>query len=71
METTPHSASNCRWAVPTLYLAPPIWLAAWDTPWVCLRNSTPRPLETTGLCATCPRWEAPADVRTHAARRFD
>ena len=54
------SAATCRWAVPTLFLPPPIWMGAWDTPWTCLRNARPRMLETTDVCASCPRWEAPA-----------
>jgi hypothetical protein len=57
------SASNCRWATPTLFVAAPIWYAAEDFPWTCLRGDTPRPLPSTEACATCPQWEeVPAPV---------
>ena len=65
------NAANCRWAVPTLFLPPPIWMVAWDAPWTCLRNARPRVLENTELCATCPRWEAPAAAPAATARRRD
>jgi hypothetical protein len=55
--STTRSAANCRWAESTLYMAGPLWLDAWDFPWTCMRDRTPRLLETTDECATCPRWE--------------
>ena len=33
-----HSAANCRWAKPTLFLPPPFWLEAWNCPWTCTRD---------------------------------
>jgi hypothetical protein len=62
METRPihdrQSAVTCRWAQPTLFLGPPLWLDAQDTPWTCVRDTTPQPLDSTGVCADCRRWEA-------------
>ena len=52
-----HSAANCRWAKPTLFLPPPLWLKAWDCSWTCTRDENPNVLETTEACADCPRWE--------------
>jgi hypothetical protein len=52
-----HHASNCRWAVPTLFLPAPCWWRAEDRPWSCIRGGTPRTLETTEVCAECPYWE--------------
>jgi hypothetical protein len=52
-----HAAATCRWAEPTLLLARPLWLEAWDTPWTCRRDDAPRPLESTESCVDCPRWE--------------
>jgi hypothetical protein len=64
MEIT-HHASNCRWAVPTLFLGRFLWLSAEDYPWTCLRATTPRVLVTTDECATCPAWEPkPAEQAT-------
>jgi hypothetical protein len=51
------SASNCRWATPTLFLPAPFWFDAEACPWSCLRDAAPRVLGTTDPCATCPRWE--------------
>jgi hypothetical protein len=51
---------NCRWAEPTLYLPLPYWLEAWNMPWSCRRDDTPRLLLTTTECAACTRW-APRD----------
>ena len=53
-----HRASNCRWAVPTLFLRAPFWWDAERCPWACVRGSTPHVLETTDVCSTCPHWEA-------------
>jgi len=52
-----HHASNCRWAVPTVFLPAPFWWEAEDRPWACVREGTPRTLETTEVCADCPYWE--------------
>jgi hypothetical protein len=47
----------CRWTKPTLLLPFPFWLDSESSPWSCLRDGPPRPLETTAVCRTCPRWE--------------
>lgn len=52
-----HNAISCRWAIQTLFLRSPLWLQAWDCPWSCLRDSEPRPLETTEECVSCARWQ--------------
>jgi len=52
-----HRAANCRWAVPTLFLAPPAWIDASDRPWTCVRDAVPREMETTDACGECVRWE--------------
>jgi hypothetical protein len=63
-----HHASNCRWAVPTIFLPAPYWWEAEDRPWACVRDGTPRVMETTEECADCPFWEpreaAPVTVPT-------
>jgi hypothetical protein len=51
------SVVNCRWARETLRLPYPHWLEAEDTPWTCLRDLEPRPLEDPEICRECPRWE--------------
>jgi hypothetical protein len=56
------NVSRCRWACPTLYLPPPIWMYAWDAPWTCLRSPFPRVLGASEDCLKCPRWEAPAEA---------
>lgn len=48
----------CRWAEPTLFMPWPVWLEAWTCPWSCLVDGEPRPLVSTEVCRTCPRWEA-------------
>ena len=53
-------AINCRWATSTLFVEAPFWFAAEDFPWVCVRDGTPRVLQTTESCATCWRWEPSA-----------
>jgi hypothetical protein len=50
-------ASTCRWATPTLFLAPPFWFEADNAPWTCVRDVTPHVLDTTEPCAICGRWE--------------
>lgn len=50
-------AANCRWATPTVFLPAPWWFEAETSPWACVRDTTPRVLETTEACATCSRWE--------------
>jgi len=52
-----HHASNCRWAVPTLFLPAPYCWDAESRPWACIRTGTPRLLETTEVCASCPYWK--------------
>lgn len=59
-----HTIQRCRWAEPTIFLANPQWTAAEDYPWSCRRDATPRPVEDTQACQTCPRWESrPPAVR--------
>jgi len=50
-------AGTCRWGMPTLFLPAPYWWDAEDRPWACVRDGTPRVLETTEACADCPYWE--------------
>lgn len=64
---TPQRTSLCRWAAPTLFLPWPVWLDAWSCPWSCVVDETPRPLISTEVCRTCPRWEA----RPHEPGGFD
>ncbi|MGE3888977.1 MAG: hypothetical protein AB7H81_21310 [Vicinamibacterales bacterium] len=52
-----HHASNCRWAVPTLFLPAPYCWEAEDRPWACIRTGSPRVLETTEVCRSCPHWK--------------
>ena len=51
------SAHNCKWASPTLLEPSPRWVEAEARPWTCHRDLEPRALETTDVCADCPRWE--------------
>jgi hypothetical protein len=51
------TVKGCRWAEPTLYLPMPYWLEAWDTPWTCHRDASPRLIAASDQCAMCPRWE--------------
>jgi len=55
--TPTRTASTCRWAVPTLFLAPPYWFDAEVRSWTCLRHAVPQALDSTVACATCPHWE--------------
>jgi hypothetical protein len=64
-EPTHRSASTCRWAVPTISLPDPVWTEADQSPWTCVRDATPRVLETTERCAACPRWEPRLDGPLH------
>jgi hypothetical protein len=57
----------CRWRGLTLFLPYPHWLGAEQDPWSCVRDVSPRPLETTEECLTCPRWEAKPDDRPRRA----
>ena len=54
------SAATCRWAVPTLFLASPLWCDAESSPWTCGRDVIPRILATTDVCQSCSQWEARA-----------
>ncbi len=58
-----HAAVTCRWAVPTLYLERPLWIAAWDTPWTCTYREDPAAIETTDRCADCRAWEPKPEER--------
>jgi hypothetical protein len=64
---TKHCAATCRWATPTLFLPPPFWFEAEDSPWACVRGGTPRILTTTDRCAHCPHWEARAQTAVPTA----
>jgi hypothetical protein len=59
--TSSKHTSTCRWAIPTLFLNPPIWLYAWDASWTCVHDGEPRVLGSTECCATCGLWEGPAE----------
>ena len=66
-------ASACRWGVPTLLLRAPYWWQTTESPWTCVREATPRVLETTEECVACPHWEPvrptrPATSDSAAAR---
>ncbi len=54
-------ASNCRWAVPTLFLSTPGWTEAEARPWSCLRDEAPVEMESTSYCGRCVRWEPRAE----------
>lgn len=53
-----HTIQGCRWAEPTLFLANPLWMAAETYPWSCRRDGLPKPVDDTGDCRTCGRWES-------------
>jgi len=55
-----HSPQFCKWGEPTLFLAHPLWLSAWDSPWSCSHPLHTGPLEATDTCMTCPDWAPPA-----------
>jgi SAM-dependent methyltransferase len=57
-------ASNCRWAMPTLFLPAPYWWDAEAYPWTCVREAVPRILETKEVCTDCPYWEARRKAET-------
>lgn len=61
------SASNCRWAMPTLFLPAPLWFDAESCPWSCRRDAVPRVVSSTDRCATCARWESAAASLTETA----
>jgi hypothetical protein len=58
------SATTCRWAVPTLFQPAPIWMESWGRPWTCVRDAQAQPLDTTEVCADCPRWDARDDAES-------
>jgi hypothetical protein len=51
-----HTPQSCHWGQPTLFLAFPEWLGAWDVPWTCCHPARSGPLETIAVCTTCPLW---------------
>lgn len=59
----PRRVQHCRWAQPTLFLAPPLWTAAEDYPWSCDADGEPRLIEDTGVCLTCGRWVRAVDAK--------
>ena len=50
-------AHDCIWAVQTLLLSYPHWLAGEDVPWSCSRGKALQPLTTTEACHDCPHFE--------------
>ncbi len=52
------TASSCRWAVPTIFVAGPTWTDAADRPWTCSRTPGPGELESTDICRTGAYWNA-------------
>lgn len=61
METR-RQASTCRWAVPTLFFAPPLWFFAWDAPRTCLRKGMTLAPGASDPCLRCASWEPPAEA---------
>lgn len=59
----PHRVQHCRWAQPTLFLAPPLWTDAEDYPWSCDADGEPRLIEDTGVCLKCGRWARAVDAK--------
>jgi hypothetical protein len=57
--TSPDNARPCHWLAPTRVLPHPYSFEAEVRPWSCLREGSPRPLDSSELCqcASCPRWE--------------
>jgi hypothetical protein len=55
----PYDLVTCEWLTPTRNLPHPYSFEANVRNWSCLRDSSPRPLDSSELCqcATCPRWE--------------
>ena len=63
----PHNVQCCRFAEPTLFVAHPYWTEAEACPWSCQADGYPRPVEDTGICRVCGRWQprsAPATQPT-------
>ena len=48
---------SCHWSVPTLFMPPPYWLSAWDSPWCCWNAGDIWILATTETCLSCPLWK--------------
>ena len=50
---------SCHWLTPTRILPHPYSFEAHVRNWSCLRDGSPRPLDSSELCqcSTCPRWE--------------
>ena len=59
-------AASCRWATPTMWLSAPLWFDAEACPWACERDTPPRALASTEVCATCPHWESRPESRRGA-----
>jgi hypothetical protein len=55
----PHDLVTCHWLTPTRNLPHPYSFEANAGNWSCLRDGSPRPLDSSELCqcATCLRWE--------------
>jgi hypothetical protein len=53
-----NGAATCRWAQPTLFLEPPLWIEAADRPWTCTRHDVQQPLQSTIACVSCPQWQS-------------
>jgi hypothetical protein len=53
-----HTASNCRWAQPDVFVPLPGWVAVWQSPWKCVDDHlAPVPLDTRPDCSTCTWWK--------------
>ena len=53
-----HAPQSCHWSVPTLFIPPPYWLSAWDSPWCCWNTRAIWILESTETCVQCPLWKS-------------
>ena len=76
MPDDPRDVQHCRWAEPTIFRDSPEWTAAEEYPWSCKGTGEWKPVEDTGVCATCGRWAArapevveapPVEDRCHCA----
>ena len=58
LRRTPQS---CHWGETTLFLAYPVWLSAWDSPWSCTHRAHTGPLDFPETCTACPDWKRRAE----------
>ncbi|HEX2444830.1 MAG TPA: hypothetical protein VHJ77_12860 [Vicinamibacterales bacterium] len=50
------TVGRCFWALPTLSLPGPEWMAFTDAEWSCSADPEPRILDDARVCRTCSRW---------------